>query len=104
MKPGEDGLTASCASKTPIITTRCRRHDGRLHLAFPQWTDTAAKMKRVLLKIKGENPLPITVKTIRPGDPNKRREPPDGRPKENLTKGENPPQRKRNLLRADRKA
>ena len=55
-------------------------------------------MKRGLLKIKGENPLPITVKIIQPGDPNKRREPPDGRPKENLTKGENPPQRKRNLL------
>ena len=66
MKPGADGVTASCASKTPIITTRCRRHDGRLHLAFPQWTDTAAKTKRGLLKMKGENPLPITVKLFDP--------------------------------------
>ena len=98
MKPGADGVTASCASKTPIITTRCRRHDGLLHLDSPQWTETAEKRKRGPLKINSEKPPSYNRQDYSTGNPNQRREPPDGRPKENLTKGENPPQRKRNLL------
>jgi len=45
-KPSAEKRNGLRCPKTSIITTRCRRHDGRLHLASPQRTEAAEKETR----------------------------------------------------------